>query len=59
MVLTQTGPAEERGRCAAVLAAWHLRLGLLADRLRDTERPGSGERAEELERRYAARFEAR
>jgi uncharacterized protein YndB with AHSA1/START domain len=59
VVLTQTGPAEERGRCAAALAAWHLRLQSLADRLRDTERPGSGERAEELERRYATRIEAR
>jgi uncharacterized protein YndB with AHSA1/START domain len=59
VVLTQTGPAGERGRCAAALTAWHLRLELLADRLRDAERPDRGERAAELERRYAARVEAR
>ncbi|MCO6003815.1 SRPBCC family protein [Actinoallomurus purpureus] len=59
VVLTQTGPAKERGRRAAALAAWHLRLDLLADRLRGVERPRPGDRAEELERRYAARAEAR
>ncbi|MCO5995130.1 SRPBCC family protein [Actinoallomurus rhizosphaericola] len=58
VVLTCTGPAAERGRCAAALAAWHLRLRSLADRLRDAERPGSDETGE-LERRYAARIEAR
>ncbi|MEV5753276.1 SRPBCC family protein [Actinoallomurus sp. NPDC052308] len=59
VALTHTGPAEERGRCAAALAAWHLRLRSLADRLRDAERPGPGEDAGELERRYAARVTAR
>jgi uncharacterized protein YndB with AHSA1/START domain len=59
VVVTQTGPARLAGDRPRALAAWHLRLDLIAGRLRGQAGGRPDERAAELEKHYAERVEAR
>ena len=57
LVLTQSFPAALTDRRATLLAAWHVWIELLAERLRSGTAPAGwpAERTEELRRRYAER----